>query len=207
MKSLWMKVFGAYEQFKYTSFIFLESRKEEKDMRLLRNVCLLLLEFLAKSFNISIEWWSTQNLDFCLCILTQTTFLPDLCKIWEEEVIIIWSINISMLISQKGRSNSLIFKLDSFAYSFKKKCMHLHVMVKYDSFFLVCDFCTVQHFSLAFMKLNEFSFHFPVKVLLLLPNFTLNYNGQPTGFIDQALKQFHKQQINGIVIMWGGFPY
>lgn len=80
--------------------------------------------------------------------------------------------------------------------------MYMHIIVKQESFFPACDFCTVQHFLLTFMKLNRFVFHFPFKVLLLLPNFSLNYEGQPTGFIDQALQKFHKQQINGIVIMF-----
>jgi len=56
---------------------------------------------------------------------------------------------------------------------------------------------------LTFMNLNRSVFKLPVKVLLL-PNLSTNYGGQPTGFIDQALQKFHKQQINGIVIMF--FP-
>lgn len=75
-------------------------------------------------------------------------------------------------------------------------------MVNYERFFPVCDFCTVQHFLLTFLKLNRSVFHFPFKVFLLLPNFSLNYEGQTTGFIDQALQKFHKEQINGIVIMF-----
>lgn len=80
--------------------------------------------------------------------------------------------------------------------------MHVHIMVQGKSLFPVCGFCTVQHFLLTFTKLNRSAFHFPFKVLLLLTNSSLNYEGQPTGFIDQALQKFHKQQINEIVIMF-----
>lgn len=80
--------------------------------------------------------------------------------------------------------------------------MHVHIMIKYDSFFPACDFCTVQHFLLTFMKLNMSVLHSPFEVILPLPNFSLNYEGQPTEFIDQVLLKFHKQEINEVVIMF-----
>lgn len=79
--------------------------------------------------------------------------------------------------------------------------MHVRITVQDKSLFPVCGFCTVQHFLLTFTKLNRSAFHFPFKVLLLLSNSSLNYEGQPPGFIDQAWQKFHKQQINGTVIM------
>lgn len=80
--------------------------------------------------------------------------------------------------------------------------MHAYILVKYETFFRACDFCSIQHFILTFTKFNKSDFHFSFKVLLLLPKFSLNYEGRPTRFTDQALQKFHKQLINGVVIMF-----
>lgn len=80
--------------------------------------------------------------------------------------------------------------------------MHAYIIVKYETFVHACDFCIIQHFLLTFTKRNRSEFHFSFEVLLPLPTFSLNYEGQPTRFTEEALQKFHKQLINGVVIMF-----
>lgn len=133
-------------------------------MGLLRNVCLLPVEFLAKRVSTTLEkyprtWISHTN-----------ALLADSRKTGEDEVNITFLINFLNANLPKRKIKFFHFILDSFANSLKKMGRHVHIMVKYDSFFPICDFCTAQHFLLTCMKLNRSVFYFILKVLLPLPS-------------------------------------
>lgn len=136
-----------------------------------------------KSLNNSIEQRSTPELGF----LTQTALLADSRKTGEDEVITTFLINFLNANLPKRKIKFFLFNLDSFANSFKKMGRHVHIMVKYDSFFPICDFCTAQHFLLTCMKLNRSVFYFTLKVLLL-PTFSLNYEGSLLGSLTKLCK-------------------